>query len=612
MGKCVSKHDKSITNNSEENKALHEAQHIIQPSETHPTHKEEPVSTNKIQVLKPYEEKSLYTINIPTDLHRKKEVSKYIESVIDLNLLGQGSNPSLNFEYVIFRELTRSQDIKSVRTFLKAFYSFVKDETRAILSAMDIGPKDLHNVDMIELIQREGVQVKVRLDPFLDRIWRRAISYTLGYYYLSNFLIGRCIDRVIIYEEPINMKYINKIWSRYNATVATLEENYMVWLKPSEYYLMVEVLVKYIFKRPKKFGCYKIIPLKYVIKILDKTKRFLRAKKNMRYSSLAIQCSPTDCEHFDDSKSDAPIQDTCNRISQKLSQISLQESVMKEYNLPTYVAEEYYKEYIKYLVLEFYTTTKLIPPDSIEQVWTLHQSFTKDYRDFSIAIYGKMLSHLPVFIHESYTVKNFQMYEKTIELYEFVFKEKPIAMIWPSPEERFSTEYTDMSWISILRVFALLVGYYRNKLINENTTLEAIIQYIEEGYLLWPDNDASSFEFLKRRKHSFIRSITRTKFWTRKPEPDAKTTYPGDVQRIIKSEEDAHKSPAQLAPGAVQEVERNSPVSLSESPGSQSGLEDYGLGEHDLIETSPKKEMTAAQKNEMKDKISEELKESNE
>jgi hypothetical protein len=611
MGKCVSKHDKSIPNNSEENKSLHEVQHSIQPGEKHPTHNEEAASTNKIQVLKPYEEKSLYTIQIPTDLRRRKEVSKYIESVIELNLLGQGSNPSLNFEYVIFRELTRSQDIKSVRTFLKAFYSFVKDKTRAILSAMDIGPKDLHNVDMIELIQREGVQVKVRLDPFLDRIWRRAISYTLGYYYLSNFLIGRCIDRVILHEEPTNMKYISKIWSRYNATVATLEENYMVWLKPSEYYLLVEVLIKYIFKRPKKFGGYKIIPLNYIIKVLDKSKRFLRAKKNMRYSSLAVQCSPTDCEHFDSSKSDAPIQDTYTRISQKLSLISIQESVMKEYNLPTHVAEEYYKEYIKYLVLEYYTTAKLIPPDSIEQVWTLHQSFTKDYRDFSFAIYGKMLSHLPVFIHESYTVKNFQMYEKTIELYEFVFKEKPTVMIWPSPEERFSTEYTDMSWISILRVFALLVGYYRNKLIDESTTLEAIIQYIEEGYLLWPDNDASSFEFLKRRKHSFIRSITRTKFWARKPETEAKTTYPGDVQRIIKSEEDAHKSPAQLAPGAVQEVERNSPLSLSESPGSRSGLEDYGLGEHDLIETLPKKEITAAQKNEMKDKLNEEVKEIN-
>jgi hypothetical protein len=64
----------------------------------------------------------------------------------------------------------------------------------------------------------------------------------------------------------------------------------------------------------------------------------------------------------------------------------------KEYNIiDSSLDSEYLQEYIRFLTLQYYTSAELFPSGEVEYLWNVDQSYTRDYREMCISVYGNLL-----------------------------------------------------------------------------------------------------------------------------------------------------------------------------------------------------------------------------
>ncbi|MBI1306809.1 MAG: hypothetical protein GC181_09360 [Bacteroidetes bacterium] len=95
-------------------------------------------------------------------------------------------------------------------------------------------------------------------------------------------------------------------------------------------------------------------------------------------------------------------------------------------------------EYKKFMFLICLGEGPLTPSDEIDQVWHLHLLYTESYwNEWCRNTLGREIHHGPTTggteSRENYT----NLYNKTLDLYENVFKTKPPSDIWPPDEKRF-------------------------------------------------------------------------------------------------------------------------------------------------------------------------------
>jgi hypothetical protein len=389
------------------------------------------------------------------------------------------------------RDLARGTD-RIINTLIQTINDFFHNKAIAIHQLVKIPRSELEIQDLSELVDKRGYDVNSKLDTFLDKTWRLATQNTGSYYKLCNLLVGKCIDRIPVDKDEVSIIWSRKIWPHYNETIAEYENLHTLWLKQSEYYDLIHGLKKYIVKKFAVFS-YDIILTSTIDKAISKSRAFLR-----RFVPIQrIYKSVESCIYTDSSKLSLPVSEIFEKIESLLNKEFFLSMLHKEYNIKdSSLASEYLQEYIRFLTLQYYTSAELFPSGEVEYLWNLHQSLTRDYREMCISVYGNLLVHNVPDIDDCRII---DAYARTLSLYEYIFQEVPPSEIWPSAEKRFSPEYTMASWVSILRVFALMVGFFKEGVFNSTTDTGFIKQHINIYYMTWPENDTSGFEFLHIR-----------------------------------------------------------------------------------------------------------------
>jgi uncharacterized protein (TIGR04222 family) len=98
-------------------------------------------------------------------------------------------------------------------------------------------------------------------------------------------------------------------------------------------------------------------------------------------------------------------------------------------------------EYKKFILLAMVSGHEVSPSDQVDQVWHLHLTYTRDYwNEFCDTVLGTPLHHCPTRGGQIEQQKYWQLYQRTLNSYERLFKEKPPLDIWPSPEQRFGLD----------------------------------------------------------------------------------------------------------------------------------------------------------------------------
>ena len=121
--------------------------------------------------------------------------------------------------------------------------------------------------------------------------------------------------------------------------------------------------------------------------------------------------------------------------------LSFSRRLARENNWTKEYSQRVIGEYKKFILLAMVSGHEVSPSDSVDQVWHLHLTYTRDYwNEFCEKILGTPLHHGPTRGGQTEQQKYWQMYQQTLNSYEQLFKEKPPLDIWPMPEQRFGRD----------------------------------------------------------------------------------------------------------------------------------------------------------------------------
>lgn len=434
------------------------------------------------------------TDTVPNYFENNVRMKSYIHDILIEQVF---ESSGFLFKDQLGRDLARGTD-RIINTLIQTMNDFFHNKAIAIHQLVKIPRSELEIQDLSELVAKRGYDVNSKLDTFLEKTWRLATQNTASYYKLCNLLVGKCIDRIPVPKDEVSIIWSRKIWPHYNETIAEYENLHTLWLKQSEYYDLIHGLKKYIVKKFAVFS-YDIILSSSIDKAITKARAFLS-----RYVPIQrISKSVDSCIYTDSSKLSHPVSEILQKIESLLNKDFFSTMLHKEYNISdSSLASEYLQEYIRFLTLQYYTSVELFPSGEVEYLWNLHSSLTRDYREMCMSVYGKLIGHNVPDLDDA---RNLDAYIRTLSLYEYIFQEVPPSGIWPSVENRFSNEYIMASWVSILRVFALMVGFFKEGVFNSTTDTGFIKQHINIYYMSWPENDSSGFEFLQFRNRKMTR-----------------------------------------------------------------------------------------------------------
>lgn len=134
--------------------------------------------------------------------------------------------------------------------------------------------------------------------------------------------------------------------------------------------------------------------------------------------------------------------------------LSFSRRLARENNWTKEYSQRVMDEYKKFILLAMVSGHEVSPSDSVDQAWHLHLTYTRDYwNEFCDEILGTPLHHNPTRGGQTEQQKYWQMYQRTLNSYDRLFKEKPPLDIWPSPEQRFGRDLhfvrvnTERYWI---------------------------------------------------------------------------------------------------------------------------------------------------------------------
>lgn len=102
------------------------------------------------------------------------------------------------------------------------------------------------------------------------------------------------------------------------------------------------------------------------------------------------------------------------------------------------MARDAIDEYKKFIYLCAISPHQMTPSDSVDQVWHLHLTYSYNYWELLCKnLLKKPLHHGPTKGGHAQETHFYGCYEKTLELYEQEFQQKPPLNIWPTTQQRF-------------------------------------------------------------------------------------------------------------------------------------------------------------------------------
>jgi hypothetical protein len=133
-------------------------------------------------------------------------------------------------------------------------------------------------------------------------------------------------------------------------------------------------------------------------------------------------------------------------------------------------------EYRKFIFLCCISPTGASPSDTVDKVWHLHLTYTKNYwEDFCRKTLQQDIHHHPSKGGTEEKTKHGNWYSETLSMYETVFKTKPPADIWPpgaaaEPEaitgdiydKKFLQQFV-LIFLSAMALLIFLINPYRSK-----------------------------------------------------------------------------------------------------------------------------------------------------
>lgn len=104
-------------------------------------------------------------------------------------------------------------------------------------------------------------------------------------------------------------------------------------------------------------------------------------------------------------------------------------------------AEHVIGEYKRFCYLAMTAGHPVTPSDSVDQVWHLHLTYSRDYwQTFCPQVLGADLHHGPTVGGQAERERYYHQYAATLAAYERAFGEPPPAVIWPDARRRFTVD----------------------------------------------------------------------------------------------------------------------------------------------------------------------------
>jgi hypothetical protein len=188
---------------------------------------------------------------------------------------------------------------------------------------------------------------------------------------------------------------------------------------------------------------------------------------------------PTEHEYFNSCKKES-VKSIFSKIKSYLPRNLL--NLLSQKYCTSNLTAHYISEYIKFMVLVYFSKSTLTPSEEVDQVWHLHQSLSLQYENFCNAVFGKLIIHTPTAGGRTDEVRFKEFYVKTIEFYKFIFKKSPPRGLWPPVEVRFDPSYFIGTWISLVRIFQSIVRIIEINKLNRPPNL---VNDVMNCYYAW-------------------------------------------------------------------------------------------------------------------------------
>ena len=313
--------------------------------------------------------------------------------------------------------------------------------------------------------------------PLVDEMWQLAILYTEKYRELCKALVGQVIYRVS-HRRMLGMREVFKPYMMfYDSSYYNHDKNNTIWVKYTQIPGLANKCYDYLFSL--KEGERINVRFNKVRKHLNELKKYCESFHGQKNYSKWNSPIPTSHVYLNGSIRENPVT-VFNKIKAKLPP-GLSNSINKKYCTGNY-SEVYINEYCRFLTMLYFTNTSLTPSEEIDLVWHTHQAMSLDYEKFCNLIYGKIINHTPTTGGQSEDMKFRAYYYQTMEFYSFIFRESPIAALWPAPDDRFNPNNYQGCWISMYRMFT---GCCRVAHMWKNTRPDNIAAEIAAAYYTW-------------------------------------------------------------------------------------------------------------------------------
>jgi hypothetical protein len=181
----------------------------------------------------------------------------YLASLFSSSTHDEIKDHSFGFRARLARDMLQSEP-GEIEVLLDLFHEFLIEISYSLEKTKVISTQQ-PKLPIEELVTRGSYPVTIRLDPFLDLVWREAINYTKTYYRLSSLMVGRCLDRVPK-DAYFDITWALRLWPNYTYPMAVYESAYMIWASLEEYQEMVKMLSNHYFSYIKPTS--KVGPIK--------------------------------------------------------------------------------------------------------------------------------------------------------------------------------------------------------------------------------------------------------------------------------------------------------------------------------------------------------------
>lgn len=407
--------------------------------------------------------------------------------------LNGGVDPTLSVENRVQRE--NSNDLgeypmnHTIHIVITEFKKFIYLNSLEILKRKREG-----TLDMKENYQKDGIwyyKAPFWAPPYIDRIWKNLILYNYIYEDFCKRAVGGFIDRTPpiqdwdqAYQEYTQclehldqkksiLKPFNGLWPRY--------ENVDQYKRDFEYFSFIG---------EKNINKIKTEMIEKIAKAdpqtLDLSECMKLAKKAAK--SVTLTCEYTqpdlepitgfDCEDPWYKARDMDPAEAYAHVQSMKFPACFKEDLMRTNLVDSNTAEKWIFEYKLFLTMGYTAGKVITPSEETDQVWHLHQTYTRHYRKSMAKYLKKKFKHQPTLGGQAENEKWDECYNGTTHFYESLFGVHPPDEVWGSSQERFAPEKFMFRNVNLFRLAVMLTVSHLDKdfLVLENSILRPSVK----------------------------------------------------------------------------------------------------------------------------------------